>query len=300
MKRLPSTPQHIFQQELEEIKRKFIKRQIISLCIFASLVLIVTAAFWFFDSDFWHDIEKTKYENELRANGIECELIFSDEENGNAILLECDGSFALIDSGSGSHREEILSFLKENKVEELEYYFVLDATEEYKSVFENVLNSVEIQSIILPADRIENGLTADFDEIAFMNGRTSTVLSLGSSFFVHRMILEVIDPYSSSFEIRFGNHSFIIWNSDDESAEAEAVKYFDEEKTYVLWLGKQANQGKKILETLTPQYCIVDSENENYDVSFMEQYAEERYVTNDGEKIIALSNEVDLNVKTEN
>lgn len=300
MKRLPSTPQHTLQQEIEERKRRIIKGKFISSCVSFLLILIVVVAFWFFDSDFWNDIEKTKYENELRTNGVDCELIFSDEENGNAVLLECDGSFALIDSGNGLHKEEILSFLKENNVEKLEYYFVSDLTEEYKSVYKSIIESVEIKEIILPADKTENGITADFDEIAFANGKTVNILDKGKSFYVNTLIIKTIEPYSSSFELSFKNDVFIFWNSDDDVAQSEAVKYFNEEKSYVLWLGKNADEGKTILETLTPQYCIVDSENEKYNMEFIEKYADEVYLTNNGKKIVVSSNEVDIEINAEN
>lgn len=299
MKRLPSTPQYILQQEIEERAQRIIKGKLISLCIFVPLVLIVTAAFWFFNSDFWHDIEKTKFENELRANGVGCELIFSDEENGNAVLLECDGTFALIDSGNELHKEEILSFLKENNVEKLEYYFVSELTEEYKSVYKSIIESFEIIDVILPAAKAENGIMADFDGIAFSNGKTVNILNKGKSFYINSLIVKTIEPYSSSFELSFKNNVFLLWNSDDGIAQTETVKYFNEKTTYVLWLGKNADEGKTILETLTPQFCIVDSENEKYDVEFIKKIAGEVYLTNNGKKIVVSSNEVDIEINAD-
>lgn len=300
MKRLPSTPQHILQQEIEERAQKIIKRKFISLCVSFLLILIVTVAFWFFGSDFWNDIEKTKYENELRENGVDCELVFLDEENGNAVLLECDGCFALIDSGNGLHKDEILSLLKENNVEKLEYYFVSDLTEEYKPVYESVIESIEIKDVVLPAEKAENGITDVFDEIAFYNGKTVNILDKGKSFYVNTLIIKTIEPYSSSFELSFKNDIFILWNSDDDVAQTEAVKYFNEENSYFLWLGKNADEGKKMLETLTPQYCVVDSENEKYNMEFIKKYADEVYLTNNGKKIVVSSNEVDIKINAEN
>lgn len=300
MKRLPSTPQYVLQQEIEERKRKIIKRRLICLAIEVSFALIVIVVFAFFNSDFWGDIKKAKYENELRTNGIDCELIFSDEENGNAVLLECDGSFALIDSGNELHKEETLSFLKENNVEKLEYYFVSDLTEEYMSVYKSIIESVEIKEIILPADKTENGITADFDEIAFANGKTVSVLNKGKSFYVNTLIIKTIEPYSSSFELSFKNNVFIFWNSDDDVAQSEAVEYFNEETSYVLYLGKNADEGSTLLETLTPRYCIVDSENGKYNMEFIEKYADKVYVTNNGKNIVVSGNEIDIEIKEEN
>lgn len=295
MRRLPSKPQHIRQQEANEWVRRSRRRRFIVDCI-----LLISIAVFFIPVFFNHLFMNVMNDFTARFNGLECELSFVDTDNGYSIFLECEGRTALIDSGNEGHSDEIIRYLEENEVEKLEYYFVLDATEEYKSVFETLLNSVEIQSIVLPADEIDNRLTGDYDETAFMNGKTAIILNEGRAFNVHRMLVNVIDPQSSSFEIRFGNHSFVIWNSYDESAEADFVESFYEENTYVLWLGKHANQGEKILETFTPQICIVDSENKNHDTNFIEQYVEELYLTSNGEKIIVSSNEVDFDIKVEN
>lgn len=289
-------PDVIGIEDMYKRVHRFQRRYIIFGISVISLIIIVLGLTFLNNSGLFGTFRK-------QLNDLNCQVMYLDMNNGYGIFLECEGRTALFDSGNEAHTEEIIRFLEENEVEKLEYYFVLDATEEYKSVYETILNSVEIQSVILPADKSENGMTEYFDELAFMNGRTATVLNMGRSFNVHKMHIDVVDPCSpSSFEIRFGNNSFIIWNSDDESVETEFVEslYLNEDKTYVLWLGKRAGEVKIIQEKLTPQICIVDSENVNYDVSFMEQYSEEIYVTNNGEKIVVSSNEVDLKVKCEN
>ncbi len=292
MRRLPSKPQHIRQQEANEWGRRSRRRWFIVDCI-----LLISIAVFFISVIFNH-----LFVNDFTArfNGLECELSFVDTDNGYSIILECEGRTALFDSGNEEHSDEIVRYLEENEVKKLECYFVLDTTEEYKTVYETILNSVEIQSVVLPADELDNGLTADYDETAFENGKTAIIPAKGRSFNVHKMVVDIFDPQSLSLKIRFGNHTFILWNSDDKDKETEITESFYEQNADVLWLGKRANQGRKIPETLTPQICIVDAENKNYDATFIEQYVDDFYVTNDGEKIIVSSNEVDIDVKTEN
>lgn len=293
MKRLPSTPDYIRKKEIDEWVRRSRRRRLLVDISILMISLICVSFLWFFNSGFWNNFKD-------RTDGLDCKIGFVDMNNGYSVLLECEGKTALLDYGNKDHSDEIVQYLKTNKIEELDYYFVLDATEEYKSVCKTVLNSVGIQSLVLPSDEDRNGLISDYDEMAFMNGKTATFLKAGRTFNVHRILVEIIDSHSSSFKISFGNHSFIIWNSGDENKELYAVESFYGQTVDVLWIGKNANQSKKIFESLTPQYCIVDSENENYDMDFIKQYSEGIYVTGNGEKIIVSSNEVDIDIETEN
>lgn len=290
MRRLPSTPQTIQQRETEERARRIIEQKFRAFYVLMGITLICFVFFVFFNSDFWNDTK-------AKSNDLDCEVVFLDMEYGESIILECEEKLALIDCGTENHTDELLGYLDSNGIRKLDYYFVSGICEGYPDVFEKVLDSVEITSVILPSDEYENPLHDEIENLAFVNGKNAVVSNQGSAFNLHKISISVIEPRSLSLFLKFGNHSFVVWNSDDEENGNEIAISRPWIDADVLYLKDDVKAGKDFLETVTPQFCVVPgTRNADCDTAYLQSYAEKIYSTGTNGNIIIRSDEVDLEI----
>ncbi len=282
MRRLPSEPEYIRERRLirEQIERD--KRYFVYICIVLVVAAVSLAVLLLKTSPI---IDNFKY----KLNDIDCEILVSDFDYGNGVYFECEGETVLVDSGNSQHTEELLEFIKLNKIDNLNYLLITEISEEYIVTLEKVLDLIDISKIIIPDDD-DKSLVEKYDNIIFPKGPIFLTSEQISYFTLGKMKFYIIDSQNLSLDISFGNHNFLVLNG--KTVEYLNIKSYSD----VLILKNSDLLSTEFLKMLKPKNCIINSAL-NEEIPIPKKYSVYR-TDNDGEIIIS-SDEVSLKIKCE-
>ncbi len=283
MRRLPSEPEYIRERRLirEQIERD--KRYFVYVCVVLAVAAVSLGVLFLKTSPV---IDNIKY----KLNDIDCEILVHDFDFGNSVYFECEGETALVDSGNYQHTEELLEFIESNNIDKLNYLLITEISEEYLTTLEKVLILTEVSKIIVPDDG-DKSLIDLYDNLIFPEGAIFLTSDKITYFTLGKMKFNIIDSQNLSLDISFGNHDFLVLNG--ENAEYLNIK----SKSDVLFLKNGDLLTTEFLKMLKPKNCIVNSVL-NEDMLIPKRYSV--YKTKTDGSIIVTSDEVTLNIDTEN
>lgn len=283
MRRLPSEPEYIRERRLirEQIERD--KRYFVCVCVVLTVAAVSFGVLFLKTSPV---IDNIKY----KLNDIDCEILVHDFDFGNGVYFECEGETALVDSGNYQHTEELLEFIESNNIDKLNYLLITEISEEYLTTLEKVLILTEVSKIIVPDDG-DKSLIDLYDNLIFPEGAIFLTSDKITYFTLGKMKFNIIDSQNLSLDISFGNHDFFVLNG-------KKVEYLNIKlKSDVLFLKNGDLLTTEFLKMLKPKNCIVNSVL-NEDILIPKRYSV--YKTKTDGSIIVTSDEVTLNIDTEN
>lgn len=283
MRRLPSEPEYIRERRLirEQIERD--KRYFVYVCVVLAVAAVSFGVLFLKTSPV---IDNIKY----KLNDIDCEILVHDFDFGNSVYFECEGETALVDSGNYQHTEELLEFIESNNIDKLNYLLITEISEEYLTTLEKVLILTEVSKIIVPDDG-DKSLIDLYDNLIFPEGAIFLTSDKITYFTLGKMKFNIIDSQNLSLDISFGNHDFLVLNG-------KKVEYLNIKlKSDVLFLKNGDLLTTEFLKMLKPKNCIVNSVL-NEDILIPKRYSV--YKTKTDGSIIVTSDEVTLNIDTEN
>lgn len=111
---------------------------------------------------------------------------FIDVGQGDCILLECDGAFAIIDAGDADAWDSIRSYLLELDVEQLEYAFISHIHADHTGSMNKLLKEFPVGQMILPdGEKGPEPTTFSYEKILTTLAEKSidtTVAAVGESY----------------------------------------------------------------------------------------------------------------------
>lgn len=147
-----------------------------------------------------------------------------------------------------------------------------------------------VSKVIVPDDG-DKSLIDLYDNLIFPEGAIFLTSDNISYFTLGKMKFDIIDSQNLSLDISFGNHDFLVLNGDK-------VEYVNvKSKSDVLFLKNGDLLLNEIFKMLNPKNCIVNSEL-NKDIQISKKCSV--YKTKTDGNIIVTSDEVTLNINTEN
>lgn len=252
-------------------KRRYKKKSSPKTALAAVLALVIAAVCVLFG--IFNQKEAKTYED-LAVHYI-------DVGQGDAILIQAPtGENMLIDAGPGSSEEDLVKYLKDFRVESLDYFVLTHPDEDHIGGADRVFESCTVSTVIMPEcerdtkayrnliDAIE--AEEDCEELApqagdvytFCEGAAITVLSpLAEKY-------DDVNDYSVVLRMDYYESSFLFTGDAGTEVEEQMLGYWEEEKLDCDVLkvghhGSYTSSSQAFLEAVTPQYAVISCGKSN-------------------------------------
>ena len=214
-------------------------------------------------------IEGSNIEGKLKVHYI-------DVGQADAILIEQEGKYMLIDGGNNDDKEKLLSYLKSNGVKKLEYVIGTHPHEDHIGSLDAVIEKFEIGKVLMPKVTHTTKTFKDVVSETKKKGLKFTTPKIGDVFELGEGKFTVLAPNSSEYKdlndysivIRFeyGNRSFMFTGDAEEHSEKEIINNGLEIRSDVLKAGHHGSSSSSSVEFLNrvkPKYAVISCGKDN-------------------------------------
>lgn len=217
----------------------------------------------------YKSIEGSNVEGKLKIHYI-------DVGQADAILIEQEGKYMLIDAGNNDDKEELLSYLKSNGVKKLEYVIGTHPHEDHIGSLDAVIETFEIGKVLMPKVTHTTRTFKDVVSETKKKGLKFTTPKVGDTFELGEGNFTVLAPSGSEYKdmndysivIRFeyGNRSFMFTGDAEAHSEKEIIYNGLELKSDVLKTGHHGSISSSSIEFLKkvkPKYGVISCGKDN-------------------------------------
>lgn len=146
----------------------------------------------------WLGREKPPKHNENPTTTLTLHMI--DVGQGDALLIETDGKYALVDAGPGAHEKDLISYLDGLGVKDIEFAVFTHPHEDHIGGADNVLKKYNVNRVLLPdAETSTAAFEKMLKEIDRKNIDTDTPQP-GDNFTLGEAVFTVLSPMGDSYE----------------------------------------------------------------------------------------------------
>lgn len=170
----------------------------------------------------------------LRGNGRQLAVHYLDVGQGNAALLESDGHYMLIDGGNRKASSFVVSYLKRQNVESLDYIFISHFDEDHLAGAIGALYQFPAGKVITADYETDSSIYKSYLEAMDKQGYKETHPSQGDVFTLGSASVRVISPVSYGHEdenedsvgviVENGDNRFFFGGDMGKTGEKEAMK----------------------------------------------------------------------------
>lgn len=180
--------------------------------------------------------EQTPAEKSSSQPGMDGSLTvqFLDVGQGNAVLAECDGHYMLIDGGAGSASSYVVSFLKNQGVETLDYVVVSHYDDDHLNGVVGALHAFDCETVIAPDYETDTKIYDSFLSVLAEDDLTPIYPEVGSTYELGDAMFTVVCPdhYDHSDEndnsvgikLSYGQTDFLVCGDASEESEENMVE----------------------------------------------------------------------------
>ncbi len=203
---------------------------------------------------------------------------YIDVGQGDAILVEQDGKYMLIDAGPNSSRSVVENYLKSHNVNQLEYVVATHNHEDHIGGMANIIKKFKVNKILASKCTATSKTYENFVLAAKEKNLTFYAPTKGESFDLGLAKITILADGSNRSEntnnnsivikIAFGENSFLFTGDAEEELELEVASGKIDIKTDVLKIshhGSNTSTCKTFLNAADPKYAVIFvGKNNNY------------------------------------
>ncbi|MBQ6897810.1 MAG: MBL fold metallo-hydrolase [Clostridia bacterium] len=222
-------------------------------------------------------LEKNFYIEEEKEEESFFEAHFIDVGQADCALIICDGETLLIDAGNVPDGELIVSYLKEQSIEELDYVISTHAHEDHVGGLGEVLSEFTVtNTVFAPEKGADTDCYRDFLSAVTAQELTLTVPEAGSELSFGSSTLTFITPLSEAVpgtnntslvaKIEYGETSFLFTGDIERDAEAGILETGRDISADVLKIahhGGATSTTYPFLREVMPEIAIISVGNDN-------------------------------------
>jgi competence protein ComEC len=185
-------------------------------------------------------------------------------------LLACGGEYALVDGAYPESGDKIVSYLREQGVEELELMVGTHPHGDHIGGLPQVLDSFPTETVWASQLPYTNDYVAAFTTAATRNGADFVQPRPGDSFRLGDATIDVIGPLNLQYEdandlslvlrVTYGDTRFLLTGDMEELAERELVEADVDLKADVLKVGHHGSASStsyRFLRAVAPTYSVI-------------------------------------------
>jgi competence protein ComEC len=194
---------------------------------------------------------------------------FIDVGQADAALVECGGQAMLIDGGNAADSSLVVSYLKGQGVEYLDYVVCSHAHEDHVGGLSGPLNACTVGAVLAPVTQYDSKVFSDFVKYTQQQGLTVTVPRAGDTFSLGDARVTVLGPVAeyeqtnnTSLVLRldYGQTSFLFTGDMEREAEEGLVASGSDLSATVLKVGHHGSNTSSsyvFLRAVLPAYAVI-------------------------------------------
>jgi competence protein ComEC len=246
----------------------------------ALIVVLAIVGFIFgYDSNFYGGfrtfINDTfgKEIKEVESLTDDVKVYFLDVGEADAILIDSNGKYVLIDSGNNEDGNNLVSYMKEVGVERLEYVIGTHAHEDHIGSMSYIIKKFDIDHYIMPSTKTDyNSYTytikaLDKKEMGVEEPKIDSIIKLDEvscKYLYYDNNEEDLNNNSIIMKCTFFNNSYLF--TGDTTSDVEKMIFDKDLKSDVLKIahhGSRYSSSAQFLEKVNPKYAIITCEEDN-------------------------------------
>ena len=263
------------------------------------------------------EAEETKSVSENNQNTLvngECKVYFIDVGQADSILVINNNEAMLIDAGNNDDGEFVVSFLKNEGIEKIEYLVATHPHEDHIGGLDNVIDNFEIQNFMMPDMSTTTATYKSVLQSAINKNLKLTNPQKGDTFKVGNAECEIMTDCIkdennlnlSSIVIRmtYGNKSFLFMG-DSETENEKTRNWMKTDVLKVGHHGSNTSSSEEFLKQVSPQFAVIMAgKNNNYGLpksNILERITNVRatiYRTDDDGTIVFTTDGENISVQT--
>jgi competence protein ComEC len=245
---------------------------------------------------------------------------FIDVGQGDSILIKSKDKNVLIDAGERNKGEEVALYLKENKVEKLDYIIATHPHSDHIGGLPYIIENFQVSEVIVPEIIDEKVPTTqiyyEFLESVSKKGLLLTPARVGDKYDLGSSYFEILSPkgndyddlndYSVVINLNHKNNNFLLCGDAETKVEKEMLNdklLRDVDVLKAGHHGSSSSSSNDFLEKIMPEYFVVMcGEGNSYNhpsektIEKFASYSKNIYRTDINGNIMFLSNGYDLEV----
>ena len=204
----------------------------------------------------------------LPENSI-CEVHFIDVGQADAIVINCDNHYMMIDGGNSEDSSLIYSYLKDQNISYLDYVVCTHANEDHVGGLSGALNFAKVEQVFAPVTAYDSKAFNSFLKYVKQQGleitipTTGSVISLGSAtlqFFAPDKQYDDVNDTSIVIRMVYGDVSFLFTGDATRVREADILAAGYALESTVLKVGHHGSSSSTsypFLMAIMPKYAVI-------------------------------------------
>lgn len=201
---------------------------------------------------------------------------FIDVGQGDAILIEADEHYMLIDAGENNQGITVVNYLKELGIKKLDYVIGTHPHSDHIGGLDNVIHSFDIGKVIMPdvvhtTKTFEDVLDAISEkDLKITKAVAGNTYSLGTSSFTivapNASDYKELNDYSVGIKFTNGENSFLLTGDAEELSETQMLNNGMDLSADVLKLGhhgSSTSSHSNFLDVVDPDYAVISAGVDN-------------------------------------
>ncbi|OFI06727.1 hydroxyacylglutathione hydrolase [Clostridium acetireducens DSM 10703] len=207
--------------------------------------------------------EKNNYEGDLKVH-------FIDVGQGDSILLQQGNATMLIDAGKNDAADSVVSYLKKQNIEKLDYIVGTHPHEDHIGGMDAVIDKFNIGKVYMPKKTANTKTFRDVIKSIKAKNLKITNAKSGSSFNLGQAKCTVLAPNSGEYEntnnysivikVEYGSNSFLFTGDAEALSEKEILKKGYNISSDVLKVGHHGSHSStcnEFLNKVNPKYAVI-------------------------------------------
>lgn len=193
---------------------------------------------------------------------------FIDVGQADSALVLCDGESMLIDGGNVSDSGILYTYLKKNKITNLNYVIATHAHEDHVGGLAGALNYADAETVYCPVTSYDSEAFRNFVKYTEKSGASVTVPKVGQSFKLGSATVDILGCNSTEetnnssivIKITYGETSFLFTGDAEREAEQIILESGANLSSTVLKVGHHGSENSTtypFLREIMPSYAVI-------------------------------------------
>ena len=193
---------------------------------------------------------------------------FIDVGQADSALILCDGESMLIDGGNVSDSGILYTYLKKNKITNLNYVIATHAHEDHVGGLAGALNYADAETVYCPVTSYDSEAFRNFVKYTEKSGASVTVPKVGQSFKLGSATADILGCNSTEetnnssivIKITYGETSFLFTGDAEREAEQIILESGANLSSTVLKVGHHGSESSTtypFLREIMPSYAVI-------------------------------------------